>query len=48
MLLCAKVLGHLKIINFQFVPIISSTILGVLKISVHYSLIIKCLSAGTP
>ena len=45
---CASVLGHLKIINFPFVPNGKFIIFRCPKIWAHYSLIIMCLNIGTP
>ena len=47
-LLCAQVLGHLEIINFPFVPNEKLIIFMCSKIWAHYSLIIMCLTIGTP
>ena len=45
---CAKVLGHLKIINFPFVPNGKFIIFRFTKTWAHYSLTIMCLNIGTP
>ena len=45
---CALVLGHLKIINFPFVPNGKFIIFRCPKISAEYSLIIMCLNIRTP
>ena len=45
--LCYPVLGHLRIINFPFVPNGKFIILRCPKIWAHYSLIIMCLNIGT-
>ena len=42
------VLGHLKIINFPFVPNGKFIIFRCPKILVNYTLIIMCLNIGTP
>ena len=41
-------LGHLKIINFPFVPNGKLIIFRCPKIIAHYSLIIMCLNIGIP
>ena len=42
------ILGHLKIINFPFVPNGKFIIIRAPKILAHYSLIIMCLNIGIP